>query len=239
MRRGLIVAIVVMLCTVQAGCSGIDRTPATDLSSRVSDQIESSARFPEADIVKRTQSVYLGSRSPHRTDASQQQESPEFSSPVRVTVRGSATLDELARMIESQSGITVSIDPAISTSSINDIRLTGTVRSALDAITARLGYSWRPSGATVRIFATDVRSWTIFAPTATGTWSASVGVSDSSAAGGSQQLTARDQVVLSTPNVGFWDEIEQTVQGMLSPAGKLTLARHSGELVHNLQLCGQ
>lgn len=232
MRCRWIVPALAVLCTALGACAKPDRTAVTELSSRVAEEIESSAVIPAAEIVKRSDRVFLGSRSPHRTDATQLQLSPQLKAPIHIQVRGSATLQELARMMELQSSIIVSIDPAITESRISDIILTGTtVKSALDAITARLGYSWRSSGTAVRIFATDIRSWTIFAPAVSGTWSASVGVTDSSAAGGAQRLAARDQVSLSTPGIEFWEEIEQTVQGMLSPAGKFTLARHSGELV--------
>ena len=126
-------------------------------------------------------------------------------------------------------GVTVASD--IQNNLISNVNWHGPANSALNHITSRLGFYWKFNDGRVEIFHTKPESWTIFAPSVTAQWQASVGLSGAVQGGiGGSTLQAQDQVIVSMNTTEFWNELESTVEGFLSDVGEFSLNRQSGEL---------
>ena len=141
------------------------------------------------------------------------------------------SLEEAASLLAAQTGITITVADDIRGTTLDDMSWHGTAAGALDYLSTRLGFRWRVRDGRVQIYYTDHQSWTIYAPVVSAQWQATVGLSGQvSGGGGGSDLQAKDQVVITMDTADFWPQLETTIAGLLSPAGRSTLNRQTGEL---------
>ena len=152
--------------------------------------------------------------------------------PIKITMVEPTSLRTVARFLSELSGVTIQVAEEIQAESLPDLSWNGSVLQALDHITDRLGVSWRSSAYGVEIYHTDYGFWTLYAPSVTAKWQASVGLSGTVQSGrGGSDLQAQDQVVITADSADFWSQLEATVSTLLSPAGSASINAQSGELV--------
>ena len=182
-------------------------------------------------LTKESLGSWLGTHVPIRT-LEAPKIIPEALLPIiNITYVEPVSLNEIGRLIASKTGISISVDPDIQSTTLTNLNFSGPASAALDYLTSQLGFSWRVRNSTVEIFHTDLETWVIYTPLVSSQWKASVGLSGSvQGGGGGSDLQARDQVVVSMDTAEFWSQLETTITGLLSPAGRLTLNRQSGEL---------
>ena len=202
-------------------------------SAAIEGQINDAAhQLQGSPIVRETTSAYFGTRIVHRGQAPHSIASPKLSSNLKMIFVEPVTVAAVARLIASRTGIKIKVDADIATTTLPDIYFDGTAAEALNQLTERLGYAWRTENNSIRVFATTSRIWKIYAPLVTSAWRATVGLSGTAQSGsGGSDLRAQDQVVVSMDNSTFWDQLENTVRSLLSPAGRHTLDRSSAELL--------
>ena len=182
-------------------------------------------------LTKESLGSWLGTHVPIRT-LEAPKIIPEALLPIiDITYVEPVSLNEIGRLIASKTGISISVDPDIQSATLTNLNFSGPASAALDYLASQLGFSWRVRNSTVEIFHTDLETWVIYTPLVSSQWNASVGLSGSvQGGGGGSDLQARDQVVVSMDTAEFWSQLETTITGLLSPAGRLTLNRQSGEL---------
>ena len=152
--------------------------------------------------------------------------------PIKITLVESTSLRTVARFLSEHSGVPILVAEDIQTENLPDLSWNGSVLQALDHITDRLGVSWRSGARGVEIYHTDYGFWTLYAPSVTAKWQASVGLSGAVRSGrGGSDLQAQDQVVITADSADFWSQLETTVSTLLSPAGNASINAQSGELV--------
>ena len=230
---------VLALAAMLAGCrspqpsiseAAIQTEAAAQLIDSVTDRAQQ--QFAEDDIAFETDKPYLGDLVPRRIDEKSAAKNTKLQMPIRITYVEPVTLAELGRLVASQTGISVTVDSDIAEHKLPDIQFSGTVEQGLDYVTDRMGYAWSATASRVRLFATTLRIWKLLAPAAESQWQATVGLSGSvqSASSGSD-LRAQDQVVFSADSSDFWDQADATITGLLTPAGRHTLNRETGDLI--------
>ena len=182
-------------------------------------------------LTKESLGSWLGTHVPIRT-LEAPKIIPEALLPIiDITYVEPVSLNEIGRLIASKTGISISVDPDIQSTTLTNLNFSGPASAALDYLASQLGFSWRVRNSTVEIFHTDLETWVIYTPIVSSQWKASVGLSGSvQGGGGGSDLQARDQVVVSMDTAEFWSQLETTITGLLSSAGRLTLNRQSGEL---------
>lgn len=183
------------------------------------------------ELTHSTSQSWIGHRIPIRRKDIPESIPDQLDRIVDLTYVEPVTVGEIGTLIASETDIAVTVASDIQNNLISDIDWRGPASSALDHITGKLGYSWNYSDGRVDIFHTKQNSWIIYAPAVTAQWQASVGLSGSVQGGiGGSTLQAQDKVVISTDTAEFWTQLESTIQGWLSDAGKFVLNRQSGEL---------
>ena len=182
-------------------------------------------------LTQESQLSWPGIRTPIRASESPSAPLAELQETIDMQIVDQLSLEEAARLLAAQTGITITVDDDIRETTLDGMSWRGTAAGALDYLSTRLGYRWRVKDSRARIYYTDHQSWTIYAPAVSAQWQATVGLSGQvSGGGGGSDLQARDQVVITMDTAEFWPQLEATVTGLLSPAGRLTLNRQTGEL---------
>ena len=211
----------------------------TQTSEEISDQIESTIEQtrddvkdkPSESLTRQSSKSWLGLRKPTRVRTATRAIPQSLHRNIEITFTEPVTLRDISQLIASETGVPVVVRADVPSTFVASINWSGTASQALDQFTGKYEYQWQFINDRVEIFYTDLASWTIFGPTTTSQWQGSVGLSGSvtSDSGGSD-VQANDQVVISMDTTDFWSQIENTVASMLSPAGRFTLNRYTGEL---------
>ena len=228
-------AIIVMLVFLSS-CAIDPRTK--EQSRQIADQVhtgvqqsKSAQSSSDRELIIESTESYLGLRRPIQVTQIAPATLPGLEQRVDITFAEPVNMGDLARVLSAQTGITIKVDPEITPLLIKHVDWSGTARAALDSITGQLGYSWRIRGKGAEVYHTTLKSWIIYAPSVTSRWQATVGLSGSVQGGsGGSDLQAQDQVVINMDTGEFWNQLEATVNGLLSAAGRATLNRQSGEL---------
>ena len=157
---------------------------------------------------------------------------PALHNPIEITLVEPISLRTVARFLSEHSGVQIQVAEDIQTETLPDLTWNGSTLEALDHITDRMGVSWRTTTRGVEIYHTDYGFWTLYAPSVTAKWQASVGLSGAVQSGsGGSDLQAQDQVVIASDSSEFWPQLESTVSTLLSPVGSASINPQSGELV--------
>ena len=217
-------ALTALLLTA-ASCTRLTETPESPVTDDAARKIDQARTERPSNLVTHTDRPFLGERRPFRIGALPANAPAELQTTMQITVLGDIRLRDLARMIESHSGLPVTVDSAVPEITATNTEAYGTVAEVLDRITADHALFWRIERDAVHIAMTDLRSWLIFAAPTTSTWTATYGAPAASG------LSAQDQVTLTTTATAIWNHIDTTVKAMLSPAGRHTIDLKSGELV--------
>ena len=182
-------------------------------------------------LTQESQLSWPGIRTPIRASEPPAAPLVELQETIDMQIVDQLSLEEAARLLAAQTGITITVADDIRATTLDDMSWHGTAAGALDYLSTRLGYRWRVKDGRVQIYYTDHQSWTIYAPVVSAQWQATVGLSGQvSGAGGGSDLQAKDQVVITMDTAEFWPQLEATVTALLSPAGRSTLNRQTGEL---------
>ena len=229
---------VFLLCCALAGCSlpRLTMTPATEeILPEVATAIaENSNRgVPETTgLTRQLESPYLGSRVPIRSRETPAPLPQIVHTNIDLTYVEPTAISAIGQEIARETGLQVVVSEELLTKEIPDLSWSGPARGALDHLAARLGIHWRWRKQRIELYQTELRFWTIYAPIVDSKWTATVGLSGSvqSGTGGGSNLQANDNVSVSMTTASFWDQLETTIQGLLSSSGKATLNRQSGEL---------
>ena len=200
--------------------------------SAIDRSAETMQRFKESPtLTQESQLSWLGIRTPIRASDPPAPPPPELQETIDMQIVDQLTLEEVGRLLAAQTGITITIDDDIRGTTLDDMSWRGTAAGALDYLVTRLGFRWRVRDGRVQIYYTDYQSWTIYAPVVSSQWQATVGLSGQVRGGsGGSDLQAKDQVVISMDTADFWNQLEATIAALLSPAGRSTLNRQTGEL---------
>ena len=205
---------------VQSAESAIDRSAETMQRSKES-----------AALTQESQLSWLGIRTPIRASDPPTAPLPELQETIDMQIVDQLSLEEVGRLLAAQTGITITVADDIRGTTLADMSWRGTAAGALDYLATRLGFRWRVWDGRVQIYYTDHQSWTIYAPVVSAQWQATVGLSGQVRGGsGGSDLQAKDQVVISMDTADFWNQLEATITALLSPAGRSTLNRLTGEL---------
>ena len=205
---------------VQSAESAIDRSAETMQRSKES-----------AALTQESQLSWLGIRTPIRASDPPTAPLPELQETIDMQIVDQLSLEEVGRLLAAQTGITITVADDIRGTTLADMSWRGTAAGALDYLATRLGFRWRVRDGRVQIYYTDHQSWTIYAPVVSAQWQATVGLSGQVRGGsGGSDLQAKDQVVISMDTADFWNQLEATITALLSPAGRSTLNRLTGEL---------
>jgi len=184
-----------------------------------------------AALTKFSNRSWLGVRKPVRIGKSSQTIPKGLHRTLNMTFAEPVGLREVGQLISNETGVTLFVRDDVPATMLSEQTWTGSALEALNHITGKLGYHWQIDGDRVEIFHTDLAVWTILAPTTVTQWKGSVGLSGSvQSSDGGSNIQARDQVVVSLDTSDFWNQIENTVTAMLSPAGRVALDRNSAEL---------
>ena len=182
-------------------------------------------------LTQESQLSWPGIRTPIRASEPPTAPLPELQKTIDMQIVDQLSLEEAGRLIAVQTGITITVADDIRGTTLADISWHGAAAGALDYLATRLGFRWRVRDGRVQIYYTDHQSWTIYAPVVSAQWQATVGLSGQvSGGGGGSDLQAKDQVVVTMDTADFWPQLETTIAGLLSPAGRSTLNRQTGEL---------
>ena len=183
------------------------------------------------DLTQESQKSWLGIRTPIRASEPPTAPLPELQETIDMQIVDQLTLEEVGHLLAAQTGIPITVAADIRGTTLADMSWRGTAAGALDYLATRLGFRWRVRDGRVQIYYTDYQAWTIYAPVVSAQWQATVGLSGQarSSSGGSD-LQAKDQVVIAMDTADFWNQLEATIAGLLSPAGRSTLNRLTGEL---------
>ena len=204
---------------VHSAESAIDRSAETMQGYR-----KSSALTQESPL------SWPGIRTPIRTGEPPTAPLAELKKTIDMQIVDQLSLEEVAHLLAAQTGITITVADDIRATTLDDMSWHGTAAGALDSLSTRLGFRWRVRDGRVQIYYTDHQSWTIYAPVVSAQWQATVGLSGQVSGGGGSDLQAKDQVVITMDTADFWPQLETTISGLLSPAGRSTLNRQTGEL---------
>ena len=182
-------------------------------------------------LTQESQLSWPGIRTPIRASEPPAAPLAELQETINMQIVDQLSLEEVGRLLAAQTGITITVADDIRGTTLDDMSWHGTAAGALDYLTTRLGFRWRVRDGRVQVYYTDHQSWTIYAPIVSAQWQATVGLSGQvSGAGGGSDLQAKDQVVITMDTAEFWPQLEATVTALLSPAGRSTLNRQTGEL---------
>ena len=182
-------------------------------------------------LTQESQLSWPGIRTPIRASDPPTAPLPELQETIDMQIVDQLSLEEVGRLLAAQTGITITVADDIRGTTLADMSWRGTAAGALDYLATRLGFRWRVRDGRVQIYFTDHQSWTIYAPVVSAQWQATVGLSGQVRGGsGGSDLQAKDQVVISMDTADFWNQLEATITALLSPAGRSTLNRLSGEL---------
>ena len=182
-------------------------------------------------LTQESQLSWPGIRTPIRASDPPTAPLPELQKTIDMQIVDQLPLEEVGRLLAAQTGITITVDDDIRGTTLADMSWRGTAAGALDYLATRLGFRWRVRDGRVQIYYTDHQSWTIYAPVVSAQWQATVGLSGQVRGGsGGSDLQAKDQVVISMDTADFWNQLEATITALLSPAGRSTLNRQTGEL---------
>ena len=215
------------------------------IQSKIDNSRTSRNPLPSKKLTHTTNQSWIGHQIPMRRKKIPETIPEQLERKVDMTYVEPVTVREIGKLIASETEIAVNVASNIQNSLISDVDWRGPASAALDHITGRLGFSWNYIDGRVEIFHTKPDSWTIYAPAVTARWQASVGLSGSVQGGiGGSTLQAQDKVVISMDTAEFWNQLESTVQGLLSDVGKFVLNRQSGELTvvdipHALHVIGE
>ena len=182
-------------------------------------------------LTQESQLSWPGIRTPIRTSEPPTAPLAELQKTLDMQIVDQLPLEEVGRLLAAQTGITITVADDIRGTSLADMSWRGTAAGALNYLTTRLGFQWRVRDGRVQIYYTDHQSWTVYAPVVSAQWQATVGLSGQVRGGsGGSDLQAKDQVVISMDTADFWNQLEATITALLSPAGRSTLNRQTGEL---------
>ena len=200
--------------------------------SAIDRSAETMQRFKESPaLTQESQLSWLGIRTPIRASDPPTAPLPELQETIDMQIVDQLSLEEVGGLLAAQTGITITVADDIRGTTLADMSWRGTAAGALDYLVTRLGFRWRVRDGRVQIYYTDHQSWTIYAPVVSAQWQATVGLSGQVRGGsGGSDLQAKDQVVIAMDTADFWNQLEATITGLLSPAGRSTLNRLNGEL---------
>ena len=175
-------------------------------------------------LTQESQLSWPGIRTPIRASEPPTAPLPELQETIDMQIVDQLSLEEVGSLLAAQTGITITVADDIRGTTLDDMSWRGTAAGALDYLSTRLGFRWRVRDGRVQIYYTDHQSWTIYAPVVSAQWQATVGLSGQvSGGGGGSDLQAKDQVVITMDTADFWPQLETTIAGLLSPAGRSTL----------------
>ena len=184
-----------------------------------------------AALTQESQLSWPGIRTPIRASDPPTAPLAELQKTIDMQIVDQLPLAEVGRLLAAQTGITITVADDIRETSLADMSWRGTAAGALNYLTTRLGFQWRVRDGRVQIYYTDHQSWTVYAPVVSAQWQATVGLSGQVRGGsGGSDLQAKDQVVIAMDTADFWNQLEATITALLSPAGRSTLNRQTGEL---------
>ena len=157
---------------------------------------------------------------------------PALHDTIEITLVEPISLRTVARFLSEHSGVQIQVAEDIQAELLPDLTWNGSALEALDHITDRMGVSWRTTARGVEVYHTDYGFWTLYAPSVTAKWQASVGLSGAVQTGsGGSDLQAQDQVVIASDSTELWSQLESTVSTLLSPVGSASINPQSGELI--------
>ncbi len=236
-RHTLLPVVPLVIIMVLTGCRMQNwiAESAHENDDEIRDKVHQSQQIrnplPSSQLTKSTAQSWIGHRIPIRSGDLPQSLPAELNQAIDLTYVEQVTISEVGQLIAAETGIAVNVAADIKNSMISDIDWNGPASRGLDHLMGRLGLSWRYFDNQIEIYHTKPQSWIIFTPPVIAKWQASVGLSGSVQGGvGGSTLQAQDQVVVSMDTGDFWQQLEATVAGLLSPAGKFVLNRQSGEL---------
>ena len=231
------IAFITVVLIAMTGCqlplSAMERAHRNDkaIQAKIDNSHTNRYPLPSQNLTHTTSQSWIGHRIPMRRKKIPEAIPEQLQRNIDMTYVESVTVKEIGKLIATETEIAVTVAPNIQNILISDVDWRGPASSALDHITGRLGYSWNYIDGRVEIFHTKPDRWIIYAPAVTAQWQASVGLSGSVQGGiGGSTLQAQDKVVISMDTAEFWSQLESTIQGLLSDAGKFVLNRQSGEL---------
>ncbi len=183
-------------------------------------------------LIREIAAPWPGPHTPIRTGPTTSEIPKALHKYVEITIVEPVSMREVARLFSEHSGVQVLVAEDIKSESLSDLVWSGSTLNALDHITDKLGFSWRPTPRGIEIYHMEYGFWTLITPSVTTQWQASVGLSGSvQSAGGGSDLQAQDRVVIEMDTSKFWDQIESLVGTLMSSSGNLTIHRQTGELV--------
>ena len=216
-------------CRLPAWIAADSNKIVTDVESAIDRSAVTQEFKKSSALTHSSPKSWLGIRTPIR--ASEPPPPPELQNTIDMQIVDQLSLEEICHLIAAQTGIAITVADDIRATTLDDVSWHGTAAGALDYLATKLGYRWRVRAGGVQIYYTDHQSWTVYAPVVSAQWQATVGLSGQVRGGsGGSDLQAKDQVLISMDTADFWNQLEVTINGLLSPAGRSTLNRQTGEL---------
>lgn len=234
--RNLLVHLLVWTIIFSSGCAmhrDVEQT-AKDRESEIQAAFDERRDKAETDAERKTVEEvahpYLGPRSPIRFEVQNFAAPEKLQTTLSINYAEPVTVEDIGRVVSAETGLRIEVSPELKPQKIEDLVWFGSALDLLDTLSAQLDVHWKWSKSRIRIFKTETRHWTLHFPGPSTTWTGTIGLSGSVRSQGGADVQSQDRVNVKLDDSKFWTETIATVNSLLSPAGKVVVSTHSGEI---------